>query len=600
MATSSHCSHDPTSTRRKSSANSTHSLASAHGPNFVAGDLAQYYATYSITNAHLLELPKGYPGLKYPDILYRLFQRVGVKLLSITSPEYDPDTSTNNHQIRVCAKDSRTLLAAITALREMGLPFKELDDIKLSEIHSLEDTIHAVNDSGRARPDDKDNRQPHNGQMPDPVGGFQGLHSKALTKSQQAVSDNPWLTADYDVFTGRSRSRSIPGPSSFMSAEVREEHGMTVLSRLLKSSIRLKSPQQLEPDSQQSCVSSTQGMDDYQVPPPTPSPSKALGITVRSVSDEYPTIARYMKMHGKHPTDEGASTTAVRGNNEWNRTGHPDSTAQTKEKYCVPQRRMSDHRGRPMLRIDTAIATTNAQPATAPARPTESHASTTSPAATVVQTWGPYSGEKEGSMNLDNLDEAMFRAFGQGGGYHLAGVPGTGGVSSTGGGGFKAASGVRPSQNSTYATVPAENPVGAGSSATGSAFPVRFQPASPDHSAHQRQPSYRYPPNEQGIPVYLKENYNPRFETTADAEQGYRGYGYGGYPTQSPARFPRTGYQGVARPPVSRGLPVETTSVYTIQQQPVQTEVYMKDFGAEGSYSYYLKPIPLTGPRFIR
>jgi len=492
------------------------------------------------------------------------------------------------------------MIAAISSLGEMGLPFKKLNDNKLSEMPSSKSSAHAGGDPGRARPDDEDNRQSYDGHLSNLVGEFQGFDITAPTKPQQTAQGNPWLSAEYDVFAGRSVSGGPSGPRSTMSVEAPDKAEMEQ-PRDSGSGIKSKSPQNLEPHGEQNRFRDIQSVDDYKVPPPTP--SNTLAAAFRSISDEYPAIARYLERHGKHPTEKGANVLAPKSNTEWNVRDRPGSPAQTKEKYLVPQRRMSDITGRPKLRLDTMPGTTarSTEEADAPLasviasdRLTGAFPPSNFSAVNTDQIWGTYSGEQQGFGDRIISDNAMLHILAQEGGYHSTGISGVGG------GTAEATSDDRFGQNFTYALVPTENPVEAGPSAAASAFPIRFLPSSPESSVHPRQPGYLYSLNDQAVPGYLKENRHPRFEPAMGTEQVCRGYRNGGYSTQSPTRFPRPGYQGIARPPAPRVPPVETTSVYTMQPQAAPAEAYMKDFNADGFYSYYLKAIPLTGPRFIR
>ncbi|KAF8543730.1 hypothetical protein BDD12DRAFT_874200 [Trichophaea hybrida] len=599
-------------TKHQSDASAMSNHTSTHPSSVHSGDNSKdnsCCAIYTIDNNHLRDMMKTHSsnGAQQADTLNKLLKQFGVELVSIGLPNYDPQSKQIESELTICAKDVDTLGAAMFELGQLGLPFKRNNNCYSGG--RLPNFPNVVN-----------NRQASGGRdwtMQEPPPEFTTTIHGLAKRSTSSEMGRSFMSNDNDVFGGNrqrsysaeaSSSREINGSSSGRT-RVEPTIQRTTLSQILESDMKSRTPQPGQNDRGSQVT-----------------PSKSLRIASHSLSLPLPRLVGRKddisptESSGKHSTDS-EGWTKIDNPNESSK-GWPDLSIITtkKEVYQVPQRRLSDARDLPKLRIDTSSATldvrkkwdpmkTSAAPVSAPLPETEilTGASDTRSYATAppvsnpftqdvsqakesFTSWGPYIGgsEASGNYNTPNLASTV-----------------TGEASQLN-------AGYQGARSYTYRTgtePPRMDPQG---TSTGASHPTintgyHSLPVGPVSPVRQ-QPSYGYPPTrpEQSSQAYrfnqaamehnvrvqvpsrtMQENVRPR--TQQQQGQNYGGYG-GGY-----TGVPRSGY------PTGPAFHAPTMPFrQEFYQHHPPPEIYMGTSSGDGFASYTLKPIPPTGPRFIR
>ncbi|KAA8892723.1 hypothetical protein FN846DRAFT_1009762, partial [Sphaerosporella brunnea] len=567
-----------------------------------------YIAVYSFNNSQIRELIKktNLQGAKQADALSKLLQEFDVELVSIGLPQQDPVTHATEQELTICARNVKALGIAMVKLTELGLPFKKRIDnwydrkVKKPSRVVQHDSSRAVQ-SVRARTENYNKNESYTSPGSELAVAIGGFHITTPGKHEQKDTDpnpNPWLSQEYDVFGGnRKRAHSDLPPSTGQSIQFTnngtDEEAVArsvMLSQLLHSGL---SPQTAGGASKTSFQNEAEVVDNLF------GPHCAISSGPRSVSDEYANYARYLAKQDKSEKalmEESSVDTQIQG---WVILEHADALAE--EVLKRPQQNLlyqaPKNRSLPKLRIDTSVAVQKPvqQSQSAPVEPNSSSWETGGPSSYIPPTttptsglvWGPYTGESnEPSAFISHTEEAakIIKAIEQASGYqstaataipalprippHLRGLP----------------TGDRYAMEATVLPPPLPD--------------LPYKPPEPSSPIRERQPSYRYFSTFKAAPKYMPENTHPH--NSNSNYNNNRGHLYHQQHQQqsSPGRFPRPGYQGIARPAPTR-VPMHNQE-FTSQLQGGGAD-WMTHGGEGGGLGVYmLREIPHTGPRYIR
>jgi len=555
-------------------------------------------------------------GAQQADTLNKLLKQFGVELVSIGLPNYDPQSKQIESELTICSTDVMTLGTAMVKLSELGLPFKK----RINNWYSggrLPGVSNVVNNRQAS-----DSRNwPMQESPPELINAMRGLRLDVPKKSTSSTMGRSFMNNDNDVFGGNRQRSYSETLSSTQTSSFREGNG--------SSSSRTR----MEPTIQRTTLSQVSESDvKDRTPQPEQNAQSSQAISSRSLriashSLSLPTPSFVGRKEDISPTETTGSSGKLNNDEEWTKIDHPsrpsknnaDPTIPSRDVYRVPQRRLSDARDLPRLRIDTSNATLDihkkhnpTETSTAPVSATfpeidrlygvtgsRSHTSMSptnnlfaqgnSPAKESFKLWGPYTGGSEASRN-----------------YNIENSASTAASTATGEASQLNAAHQRARSYTYHSGIepPRMDQPGPPSGASHTTINAGYHlfPAGPVSPVRQ-QPSYSYPPTrpEQSVQSYrfnqavmehnvrvqvptrtMQENIHPRMQQ--QQAQNYGGYG-GGY-----AGVPRTGYQ------TGSALRMPAVPV----QPPPPPEVYMGAGSVDGFTSYILKPIPLTGPRFIR
>jgi hypothetical protein len=530
--------------------------------------------------------------------------------VSIGLPQTNPVNFTTEQELTISARDVKVLGSAMVKLSDLGLPFKRRVDnwyeMKPKQTKPVQHASNRVVDAGRARAESLKKKDSPDTDLAVAISGFHitsPTQKRPHRNSNPNPNPNPWLTQEYDVFVGnRKRAQSDLPVSSGQDQQFtnNDAEGDGIARGLMLSHV-LQSGLNIQPsvvDTQASGSDNMCGALDNLFGPHRV--SSADSGSNRSFSEEYPVLARYLakieRLEKKAHTEENSAEALKVGGTLVDHVDPSASDANNQlqvpqQHYQIPQRRNSV----PKLQIDTSVGhkAPVQESRSAPTEDTstrfgfENIGSYVPPTTTPTgHPWGPYTGENEDTKLYGDLsEEAISRAFEPAGGY--TSIPSS----------ITIAPAVPRIPPHLWGLPTAEEYV-----KETTTLPPRaaspYQQPEPTSPIRQQQPSYRYYKTHKAAPMYMQENvkldYNPHNNNRPNA--------YHPIQQQSPSRFPRPGYQGFARPVQTR-LQQEGTSVYTAQQQGGASQDHWVGYGGDqplGMGVYTLRPIPITGPRYIR
>jgi hypothetical protein len=525
--------------------------------------------------------------------------------VSIGLPQTDPVNFTTEQELTISARDVKVLGSAMVKLSDLGLPFKRrIDNWFEKKPKQTKPVQHASSRVVRARAESLEKKDSPDTDLAVAISGFHITsppHKRVHRNSNPNPNPNPWLSQEYDVFVGnRKRAQSeLPVATGQSLQFTNNGAGEDAIARGLMLSHLLQSGLNLHPSGVDPPAPSSDNMCAFEFDSifgPHRIPSAGSGSN-RSISEECPVLARYLarldQLEKQGHAEENSAEALKLGGTLADHTDvlASDATNQLQvpqQHYQIPQRRKSV----PKLQIDTTVSTkTTVQDSrSAPTEPTSTRFGnvgsyippTTTPTG---HPWGPYTGENEDTKLYGDLsEEELSRTFEPVGGYTSI-----------------------PSSTAVAPTIPRIPPhlwglpVAAEYVKKTTELPPRaespYQRPEPSSPVRQDEPSYRYYDTHKAAPMYMQEN----VKLAHNPHNNNRQQAYHPGQQQSPSRFPRPGYQGFARPVPTR-LQQEGTSVYTAQQQGGASGDHWMGYGGEqlGMGVYTLRPIPITGPRFIR